>query len=255
MQFHNSTNCGIALRRASCCRGPSGVGTGCNLPFPCGDGAAGLDERREQRVVEALVPEASVDGGQPLPRHRRAIVAAVLVHFEQEDIAKQIFLVHAANAEGRRVAQVRLRRAQVLDYFRELSPCRVGMEGCATAHHRARELIALGHEVKLMPPAYAPCEAQQNRRSRCGGDRRGFHTALGLFLVIAVPVRAKEAEPARILLAPGKKPNRPVTALTFAEGGLPGTLSPFGLPDAPQSSPFFNRLAAALLPLGCAAST
>ena len=70
------------------------------------------------------------------------------------DIAKQVFQVHAADAEGRRVAQVRLRRAQVLDFFRELPPCLVGMEACGTAHHWARELAALGHTVRLMPATY-----------------------------------------------------------------------------------------------------
>ncbi|HTG37597.1 IS110 family transposase [Sphingomonas sp.] len=79
------------------------------------------------------------------------------------DIAKQVFQVHAADAEGRRVAQVRLRRAQVLDYFRDLPPCLVGMEACATAHHWARELIALGHEVKLMPPAYVKPYVKRNK--------------------------------------------------------------------------------------------
>jgi transposase len=79
------------------------------------------------------------------------------------DIAKQVFQVHGADAQGRPVAQVRLRRAQVLDYFRELPPCIVGMEACATAHHWARELIALGHEVKLMPPAYVKPYVKRNK--------------------------------------------------------------------------------------------
>jgi transposase len=70
------------------------------------------------------------------------------------DIAKHVFQVHAADADGRAVAQARLRRSQVLDYFRALPPCLVGLEACATAHHWARELSGLGHEVKLMPPAY-----------------------------------------------------------------------------------------------------
>lgn len=79
------------------------------------------------------------------------------------DIAKQVFQVHAADAEGHRVSQVRLRRAQVLDYFSELPPCLIGMEACATAHHWARELIALGHEVKLMPPAYVKPYVKRNK--------------------------------------------------------------------------------------------
>ena len=48
------------------------------------------------------------------------------------DIVKQAFQVHAADADGRPLAQVKLRRAQVLDYFRALPPCLVGIEACAT---------------------------------------------------------------------------------------------------------------------------
>ena len=56
----------------------------------------------------------------------------------------------------------------MLPFFKKLPPCLVGMEACATSHHWARQLIGLGHEVKLMPPHYvkALCEAQQER---CGG--------------------------------------------------------------------------------------
>jgi transposase len=79
------------------------------------------------------------------------------------DIAKQVFQVHAADAHGRTVAQVRLRRAQVLEYFRALPPCLVGMEACATSHHWARELISLGHVVRLMPPAYVKPYVKRNK--------------------------------------------------------------------------------------------
>jgi transposase len=71
--------------------------------------------------------------------------------------------VHAADAHGRTVAQVRLRRAQVLEYFRALPPCLVGMEACATSHHWARELISLGHVVRLMPPAYVKPYVKRNK--------------------------------------------------------------------------------------------
>ena len=47
-----------------------------------------------------------------------------------------------------------LRRAQVIPFFSKLPPCLIGMEACATSHHWARELVGLGHEVRLMPPAY-----------------------------------------------------------------------------------------------------
>jgi transposase len=74
------------------------------------------------------------------------------------DTAKQVFQVHPANSDGCPLVQVKQRRAQVLEYFRALPPCPVGMEACATAHHRARQLLGLGHGVRLMPPAYLkPC--------------------------------------------------------------------------------------------------
>jgi transposase len=70
------------------------------------------------------------------------------------DIAKSIFQVHGVNAEGRCVIRQQLRRSRVLGFFKKLSPCVVGIEACASSHHWSRELQALGHAVRLMPPAY-----------------------------------------------------------------------------------------------------
>jgi len=70
------------------------------------------------------------------------------------DLAKHWFQVHGVDAHGHIVVRRRLWRSGVIAYFRSLEPCLVGMEACATAHHWARELTALGHTVKLMPPAY-----------------------------------------------------------------------------------------------------
>jgi transposase len=70
------------------------------------------------------------------------------------DLAKRVFQVHAVDASGTVVLRKALRRAQVLPFFTKLPPCLVGIEACGTSHHWARELIALGHEVRLMPPAY-----------------------------------------------------------------------------------------------------
>ena len=70
------------------------------------------------------------------------------------DIAKNVFQVHGIDAEGDVVFRRQLRRGRVLRFFEKQPPCLVGMEACATAHHWARQLIALGHEVKLMPPHY-----------------------------------------------------------------------------------------------------
>src|SRR4051812_35514860 len=70
------------------------------------------------------------------------------------DLAKSVFQVHGIDAAGRVVVRRQLRRGEVLVFFARLRPCLVGMEACATAHHWGRELIKLGHTVKLMPPAY-----------------------------------------------------------------------------------------------------
>ena len=70
------------------------------------------------------------------------------------DLAKNVFQVHGIDAQGRVLARRQLRRAEVLAFFAKLPPCLVGMEACATAHHWAREIAKLGHEVRLIPPAY-----------------------------------------------------------------------------------------------------
>ena len=70
------------------------------------------------------------------------------------DLAKQMFQVHGADAEGNAVLRKALRRSAVLEFFAKLAPCTVGMEACGGAHYWAREIAKLGHTVKMMPPAY-----------------------------------------------------------------------------------------------------
>ena len=70
------------------------------------------------------------------------------------DIAKSVFQVHGVDADGYAVVRRQLKRRYVLAFFQKLPPCLVGIEACASAHHWSRELQALGHTVKLMPPAY-----------------------------------------------------------------------------------------------------
>jgi transposase len=102
------------------------------------------------------------------------------------DLAKNVFQVHGVDAEGRVVARRKLRRAKGREFFAELRPCLIGMEACGTAHFWAREVIAMGHQVRIMPPSYvkayvrrgkndaadaaAICEAvlQPHRRHRSG---------------------------------------------------------------------------------------
>jgi transposase len=70
------------------------------------------------------------------------------------DIAKSVFQVHGVDADGQAVIRRQLKRRYVLAFFQKLPSCLIGIEACASSHHWSRELQALGHTVRLMPPAY-----------------------------------------------------------------------------------------------------
>ena len=70
------------------------------------------------------------------------------------DLAKHVFQVHGVDASGRVIVAKAFRRKDVLAFFAQLPECLVGMEACGSAHHWARELIKLGHDARMMPPAY-----------------------------------------------------------------------------------------------------
>ena len=70
------------------------------------------------------------------------------------DIAKSVFQVHGVDAEGKAVIRRQLKRRYILAFFQKLPSCLIGIEACASSHHWSRELQALGHTVRLMPPAY-----------------------------------------------------------------------------------------------------
>jgi len=70
------------------------------------------------------------------------------------DIAKSVFQVHGVDAGGQVIIRRQLMRRQVVAFFQKLLPCLIGIEACASSHHWSRELQALGHTVRLMPPAY-----------------------------------------------------------------------------------------------------
>src|SRR5262245_6722673 len=86
------------------------------------------------------------------------------------DLAKHVFQVNGVDAVGAAVLRKQLRRAQVLAFFSRLPPCLVGLEACATAHYWARELRALGHEVRLMPAQYVKAYIKRNKHDAADAE-------------------------------------------------------------------------------------
>jgi transposase len=117
------------------------------------------------------------------------------------DIAKHVFQVHGADATGKPVLRQRVRRGQVLDFFRALAPCVVGIEACATAHHWARQLRALGHDVRLVPPSYVKAYVKRNKND--AADAEAICEAVLRPTMRFVPVKAREQQ---AVLPAGQRP-------------------------------------------------
>ena len=79
------------------------------------------------------------------------------------DLAKSVFQLHAIDEQGAIIMRKRLTRGQVLPMLEKIPPCLIGMEACGSAHHWAREIQALGHEVRLMPAQYVKPYVKQNK--------------------------------------------------------------------------------------------
>jgi transposase len=113
------------------------------------------------------------------------------------DLAKSVFQVHAINDAGEVVVRKALRRAQVLPFFARLPSCLVGMEACGTSHHWARELIKLGHEVRLMPPAYVKPYVKRGKTD--ANDAEAICEAVTRPTMRFVPVKSPDQQAALAL--------------------------------------------------------
>ena len=86
------------------------------------------------------------------------------------DLAKSVFQVHGIDLSGNPVIRRRLKRRQVLGFFKKLPPCLVGLEACASAHYWAREIAALGHEVRMMPARYVKPYVKRNKNDAADAE-------------------------------------------------------------------------------------
>ena len=110
------------------------------------------------------------------------------------DLAKSVFQVHGVDTTGQVVVRKSLRRAQMLPFFAKLPPCLVGIEACGTSHYWARELIRLGHEVRLMPPAYVKPYVKRGKTD--AADAEAVCEAVTRPTMRFVPVKSAEQQAA-----------------------------------------------------------
>jgi transposase len=108
------------------------------------------------------------------------------------DLAKNMFQVHGADAEGVPVVRRKLRRAEVLPFFAKLPSCLVGMEACGGSHHWAREIAALGHQVRLIPPAYVKPFVKRGKTD--AADAEAICEAVSRKTMRFVPVKSAEQQ-------------------------------------------------------------
>lgn len=110
------------------------------------------------------------------------------------DLAKNVFQLHGVDADGVAILKRKLRRGQVPAFFDGLKPSLVGMEACAGAHFWARELAALGHEVRIMPPSYVKPYVKRGKTDQA--DAEAICEAVTRPTMRFVPVKSAERQAA-----------------------------------------------------------
>ena len=113
------------------------------------------------------------------------------------DLAKNVFQAHGISSTGEVVVRRALRRAQMIPFFSKLEPCLVGLEACGTSHYWARELTGLGHEVRLMPPAYVKPYVKRGKTD--AGDAEAICEAVRRPTMRFVPVKSVDQQAALAL--------------------------------------------------------
>ena len=140
------------------------------------------------------------------------------------DLAKHVFQVHGVDASGTPVLRKRLRRSEVLTFFARLPGCLIGLEACATAHYWARELQALGHEVRLMPAQYVKAYVKRNKND--AADAKAICEAVRRPTMRFVPIKTAEQQAALLVHRGRERLVRQRTALVNA---LRAHLAEFGV--------------------------
>ncbi len=114
------------------------------------------------------------------------------------DLAKSVFQIHAVAEDGRVIIRRALRRSQLLDFFRSLEPCLVGIEACASSHFWANAIGQFGHTVRMMPPAYVKAYVKRNKTD--AADAEAICEAVTRPTMRFVPIKSPEEQAAGMVL-------------------------------------------------------
>ena len=139
------------------------------------------------------------------------------------DLAKSVFQAHGIDEDGRIALVKKLHRKQMIPFFSKLPPCLIGVEACATAHHWARTLIAMGHEVRLMPPSYVKAYVKRGKSDAL--DAEAICEAVQRPAMRFVPVKTIEQQ--SVLMAHRAR-SLLVRQRTMAANALRAHLAEFG---------------------------
>jgi len=154
------------------------------------------------------------------------------------DIAKNVFQVHGVDDAGHAVLRRQLRRGAVLGFFAGLEPCLVGIEACCTAHHWARELAGLGHEVRLLPPSYVKAYVKRGKNDAV--DAEAICEAVTRPSMRFVPVKSTARQAA---LVPHRVREVLIRQRTMLINVLRGQMAEFGLVAAKGRHKIANLVA------------
>ena len=140
------------------------------------------------------------------------------------DIAKSVFHLHGVDAAGAVVLRKRLRRRDIVGFFAALEPCLIGIEACGGAHHWARELSALGHEVRLLPPAYVTPYVKRGKNDAV--DAAAICEAVSRPAMRFVPIKSRAQQAA---LVPHRTRDLLVRQRTMLINSLRSLMAEFGM--------------------------
>ncbi|MCB1891355.1 MAG: IS110 family transposase [Rhodocyclaceae bacterium] len=140
------------------------------------------------------------------------------------DLAKNVFQVHGTDDKGRAVLRKQLKRAQMLPFFANLPPCRIGLEACGSAHYWAKKLQALGHTVQLIAPQYVKPFVRRNKND--AADAAAICEAVTRPDMPTVPIKSAEEQ---AILSVHRARQGFVKARTAQANQIRGLLAEYGI--------------------------